>query len=119
MTTGCATGNAEGPVRSAQEQRNADVVHDAFARGVGDEHGFYAILADDVQWTVARAADPTTYTSRSQFLREAVAPIVSRLEGQIRAEVRELITEGDVVVARWRGTATARDGVPYVNDYAG
>lgn len=29
-----------------------------------------------------------------------------------------LIAEGDDVVAIWDGTATARDGSPYVNTYA-
>ena len=114
---GCSS-NADVSGRDGQQQRNADLVRDAFARGVGDEDSFYAILADDVQWTVARATEPATYTSRAEFLRAGAGPIVTRLTGPIQAEVRELITEGDVVVARWRGTATALDGLPYVNDYA-
>jgi ketosteroid isomerase-like protein len=114
---GCSS-NAENSARSGQQQRNADLVRDAFALGVGGEDSFYSILAEDVEWTVARANEPATYTSRAQFLRDGAGPIVSRLTGPIQAEVRELIAEGDVVVARWRGTATARDGRPYVNDYA-
>jgi ketosteroid isomerase-like protein len=114
---GCSS-NAENSTRSGQQQRNADLVRDAFALGVRDENSFYSILADDVEWTVARANEPATYTSRAQFLRDGAGPIVSRLTGPIQAEVRELIAEGDVVVARWRGTATALDGRPYVNDYA-
>jgi ketosteroid isomerase-like protein len=117
MMLGCSS-NAENSARSGQQQRNADVVRDAFARGVSDENSFYSILADDVEWTVARANEPATYTSRADFLRDGAGPIVSRLDGPIQAEVLELITEGDVVVARWRGTATALDGLPYVNDYA-
>ncbi|KAA0113487.1 nuclear transport factor 2 family protein [Mycolicibacterium sp. P9-22] len=114
---GCSS-NAENSVRGGQQQRNADLVRDAFALGVSDEDSFYSILADDVEWTVARANEPVTYTGRAQFLRDGAGPIVSRLTGPIQAEVRELIAEGDVVVARWRGTATALDGRPYVNDYA-
>jgi len=117
MMLGCS-GNAENSARGGQQERNADLVRDAFARGVSDEHSFYAILADDVEWTVARATAPATYTSRAEFLRDGAGPIVSRLTGPIQAEVQELITEGDVVVARWRGTATALDGRPYVNEYA-
>ena len=113
---GCAaTGNAQGP---DQEQRNADVVTAAFARGVGGEEGFFGILADDVRWTVARADQPATYTSRSQFLTEGAGPVQARLTGPIQAHVRELIVDDDVVVALWDGTATARDGRPYVNSYA-
>lgn len=113
-----ATANAEDSASTDQQQRNAEVVRDAFALGVGGEDSFYSILADDVQWTVARAVDPTTYTSRSQFLQEGAGPILTRLNGPIHAEVRELITEDDVVVAIWDGTATARDGRPYANSYA-
>lgn len=114
---GCSS-TAENSARGGQQQRNAGLVRDAFARGVSDEGSFYAILADDVEWTVARATGPATYTSRAEFLRDGAGPIVSRLNGPIQAEVRELVTDGDVVVARWRGTATALDGRPYVNEYA-
>jgi len=113
-----ATSTAEDPVRSEQEQRNAQVVRDSFALGVGDVESFYSILAEDVQWTVARAVEPTTYTSRTQFLQDGAGPIQTRLTGPIQADVRELITDNDVVVAIWDGTATARDGRPYVNSYA-
>lgn len=112
-----AASAAEDP--TTRERGNAEAVRHAFALGVGgDEHTFYSILAEDVQWTVARAVEPRTYTSRSQFLREGAGPIQTRLTGPIQANVRQLIAEGDVVVAIWDGTATARDGRPYVNSYA-
>ncbi|MDZ7887549.1 MAG: nuclear transport factor 2 family protein [Mycobacterium sp.] len=114
---GCS-GTAENSARGGPQQRNAELVRDAFARGVSDEDSFYAILADDVEWTVARATGPATYTSRAEFLRDGAGPVVSRLNGPIQAEVRELVADGDVVAARWRGTATALDGRPYVNEYA-
>ena len=113
-----ATSGAQDLTRAGQEQRNAQVVRDAFALGVSDENSFFSILSEDVQWTVARAVDPTTYTSRSEFLRDGAGPIQSRLNGPIQADVRELITTDDGVVALWQGTATARDGLPYVNSYA-
>ncbi|MGA5464157.1 nuclear transport factor 2 family protein [Mycobacterium sp. NPDC050041] len=117
VTAGCAASSAAPPPADA-EQRNTHLVREAFTRGVGNAETFYAILADDVTWTVARATAPTTYTSRQQFLDDGAAPIVDRLTGQINAEVHELVADDDQVVARWRGTATARDGVPYVNEYA-
>lgn len=112
-----ATSNAEDSNRTVLEQRNVDVVRDAFARGVGDEASFFSILAEDVQWTVARAVGPRTYTSRFEFLRDGAGPVQSRLNGPIQANVRQLIADNDVVVAVWDGTATARDGLPYVNSY--
>lgn len=117
VTLGC-TANAESLAPTGQQQRNEEVIRDAFALGVGDDDTFYAVLADDVEWTVARAGGASTYTGRAEFLRDGAAPIVSRLDGQIHAEIRELVAADDVVVASWRGTATARDGLPYVNEYA-
>jgi uncharacterized protein len=96
---------------------NVTIVAEAFDRGVGAPDTFYGILADDVHWTVARAERPSTYTSRQEFLDNGAGPVTSRLNGQINAEVHELIAQDDQVVARWRGTATARDGLPYVNEY--
>ncbi|WP_232079842.1 Atu4866 domain-containing protein [Mycolicibacterium parafortuitum] len=115
---GCAvSGTAGGSPGREQERRNTELVRDAFARGVSGQDSFYAILAEDVQWTVVRAEAPRTYTNRAEFLRDGAGPIVSRLDGPIRAEVHELVADGDTVVARWRGVATARDGAPYVNEY--
>lgn len=113
--SGCASAQAE-PFDTA-EHRNLTIVQDAFTRGVGAPDTFYAILADDVHWTVARADAPSTYTSRQQFLDSGAKPVVDRLTGQIQAQVHELIAADDQVVARWRGTATALDGKPYVNEY--
>ncbi|MGE2715644.1 nuclear transport factor 2 family protein [Mycolicibacterium litorale] len=110
--SGCATADPAPP------DRNAQLVREAFARGVGEPDTFYAILAEDVRWTVARADRPTTYTSRREFLDGGARPVVDRLTGQIQADVHEILVDDDRLVARWRGTATARDGRPYVNEYA-
>jgi ketosteroid isomerase-like protein len=119
---GATTAVAGSPAAQAEpldntEHRNVGIVQDAFSRGVGAPDTFYAILADDVHWTVARANAPATYTSRQQFLDSGAKPVVDRLTGQIQAQVHELIAADDEVVARWRGTATALDGQPYVNEY--
>ncbi|WP_255506922.1 Atu4866 domain-containing protein [Mycolicibacterium sp. 018/SC-01/001] len=115
LSTACGTSVAGG---AGDERRNEQLVRDALALGVGSPETFYSILAEDVQWTVARAGTPSSYTSRAEFLRDGAGPITSRLDGEIRADVREVYTDDDTVVALWRGTATARDGRPYVNDYA-
>jgi ketosteroid isomerase-like protein len=118
MACSIASSSAQPPPPTPQ-QRNAEVVRNAFALGVGDDEStFFSIVAEDVQWTVARADAPRTYTSRAQFLREGAGPIQTRLTGPIQANIRQLISENDVVVAIWDGTATARDGRPYFNSYA-
>jgi ketosteroid isomerase-like protein len=117
VLAGCATvANADDSVE--QEQRNLELVRNAFQGGVGGADGFYSILADDVEWTIARATEPTTYVGRQQFLDRGAQPILGRLTGPIQADIHELISNDDEVVALWRGTATAVDGRPYVNEYA-
>mgnify|MGYP002734124663 CR=1 FL=1 len=118
LATAVLLGSGARADTSGLQQRNAEVIRDGFARGVGDGEGFFSLLAEDVEWTVARTPEPVTYVGRAEFLRAGACPIAARLDGPIRAEVQELIATGDVVVARWRGTATARDGRPYVNEYA-
>ncbi|MEH3136492.1 MAG: nuclear transport factor 2 family protein [Mycolicibacterium neoaurum] len=108
-----STGSAHAE-RADAEQR----IRDAFARGVGGPESFYALLAEDVHWTVARAQNPSVYTSRQVFLDRGARPVLDRLTGPIQASVHDLVTDGDRVVALWRGTATALDGKPYVNEYA-
>ncbi|MEV3901419.1 nuclear transport factor 2 family protein [Mycobacterium sp. NPDC050551] len=55
-------------------------------------------------------------TSASERAQEfPVAPVIPPREYRT---LHELVADDDQVVARWRGTATARDGVPYVNEYA-
>ncbi|MCV7431668.1 nuclear transport factor 2 family protein [Mycolicibacterium bacteremicum] len=103
---------------TAAASDNAQIIRDGFARGVGGPDSFYALLAQDVHWTVARAEGASTYTSRQEFLDRGAKPVLDRLTGPIQAQVHELIVDGDQVVARWRGTATARDGRPYTNEYA-
>ncbi|CAN3127536.1 nuclear transport factor 2 family protein [Mycobacterium sp. smrl_JER01] len=110
-------GSAHAEPSPGGESRNAQVVREAFATGVGAPDTFYAILADEVTWTVARADTPATYTGRQHFLDSGAQPVVDRLTGQIDAEVHEMVADGGRVVARWRGTATALDGQPYVNEY--
>lgn len=120
LCAGCSTGGSGadelGPAPTGdQQRRNEQLIRDAFAQGVSSDR-FYTILADDVQWTIARA-EPSTYTSKAQFLTEGAAPITNRLTGPIQAEVREILATDDRVAAWWDGTATALDGEPYVNTY--
>lgn len=104
------------PTASASD--NAQIIRDGFARGVGGPESFYALLAEDVRWTVARAEGAATYTNRQEFLDRGAKPVLDRLTGPIQAQIHDLVVDGDRVVALWRGTAQTIDGHPYVNEYA-
>ena len=88
---------------------------DQWAAGTGN---FFDLLADDIEWTIAGSSPYSkTYTGKQPFLDQAAAPLTVRLATPIVPKVRSLYAEGDVVVAVWDGTATAKDGQPYRNTY--
>lgn len=89
---------------------------DQWAQGSGS---FFDLLADDVVWTITgRSPIAKTYTSRQQFLLEAIDPLNRRLSKKIVPKLRELHADGDVVIALWEGEATAKDGIIYRNTYS-
>ena len=86
---------------------------DAWAKGDGN---IYDILADDVVWTITGSSLVAgTYTSRQQFLDEAIQPIFVRLSEPIRPTIRRIITEGNTIVVLWEDHAVAKDGQAYDN----
>jgi uncharacterized protein len=88
----------------------------AWARG--DSGSFYEIVADDVRWTVIGFTPISgMYSSKAQFLDQAIKPLRARLRQAIRPTVRNIIAEGDHVVLQWDGVATSISGRPYTNSY--
>ncbi|AUB36296.1 NTF2-like domain [Nostoc flagelliforme CCNUN1] len=105
-------------VQSNQSQ-NKEIVREGFAKWANGTGSFFDLLADDVEWTITgRSPISKTYTSRKQFLEEAIAPINERLSVRIVPSVRSIYAEGDTVIALWDGTAKAKDGKPYTNTYS-
>ena len=105
-------------VQSNQSQ-NKEIVREGFAKWANNTGSFFDLLADDVEWTITgRSPISKTYTSRKQFLEEAIVPINERLSARIVPSVRGIYAEGDTVIALWDGTATAKDGKPYTNTYS-
>ncbi|MGE0544458.1 MAG: nuclear transport factor 2 family protein [Dehalococcoidia bacterium] len=99
-------------------EENKILIRSAFESWGRGEGNFYSLLADDATWTITGSSPVAgTYTSRQEFLDRAIQPIFERLSEPIRPDVKDLIAEGDLVVALWEGRATALDGVPYDNTY--
>ncbi|MGI5215679.1 nuclear transport factor 2 family protein [Plantactinospora sp. CA-290183] len=99
--------------RSARERRNKAAVLRAFAQqNAGGD--LYEILHDDIDWTIVNGR---TYTSKAEFLAEGSAPVMDRLVPPLVMTVQDLWTEGDIVIVRFVGDATAIDGIPYHNEY--
>jgi uncharacterized protein len=72
-----------------------------------------------MEWTITGSSPISkTYSSRKQFLEEVIEPLNARLSVKIVPRVRGIYAEGDMVIALWDGTATAKDDKPYNNTYS-
>ena len=100
-------------------ERNQRLVERAFANwSAGRGSLFDDLLSPTVVWTI-RGSGPAagTYHGREDFLRRAVRPFAQRLATPIVPRVEGIWAREDQVVVRWMGTAIARDGAPYRNEY--
>src|ERR671922_1282913 len=103
----------------SQEEQNKKLIQEAFDHWAGNQGSFFDLLSDDVEWTITGTCPISkTYTSRKQFLDEAIAPLSARLSKQIIPKVHALYADGDTVIALWDGMAVAKDGKPYNNTYS-
>lgn len=101
------------------EEKNKEIVSKGFADWANGTGSFFDLLDENVEWTITGSSPISkTYTSRQQFLDEAITPINERLSARIIPTVRGIYADGDMVIALWDGTATAGDGVQYNNTYS-
>jgi uncharacterized protein len=108
-----------GMSQQQQQQQNKKLIQEGFDRWASNQGSFFDLLSDDIEWTITGTSPISkTYTSRKQFLDEAIAPLSARLSKQITPKVRALYADGDTVIALWDGTAVAKDGKPYNNTYS-
>jgi ketosteroid isomerase-like protein len=111
--------SAARPAVGQNSNTNREIIRAAFeAWAAGGRTFFEDVLAPDVRWTILGSGPiARTYVGRDNFVREASAPLTIRLAGPIKPTVRHLLAEGDLVVVRWDGSAVARDGKPYNNNF--
>ena len=98
---------------------NKKLIEDAFAKWArGDGSAFFALLADDVRWTVIGSTPVSrTYMSKHEFQEGAVQPLGTKLAGGIQPNLRDIIAEGEKVALQWDGRATAKNGTIYNQTY--
>lgn len=108
-----------GAAAESTAERNQRLVERAFANWSADRGSLFDdLLSPTVVWTI-RGSGPAagTYHGREDFLQRAVRPFAQRLATPIVPRVEGIWAREDQVVVRWMGTATARDGAPYRNEY--
>ncbi|QCP14427.1 nuclear transport factor 2 family protein [Pseudoduganella umbonata] len=110
---------AAAPDMPADTGTNRQLVDAAFQRWAAGGSGFFnELLHEDVTWTIAGSGPSAgTYRGRQAFIDRAVAPFVARLASPIKPVARQVWADGEHVIVRWDGEATAADGQPYRNSY--
>ncbi len=100
-------------------ERNRQVIERAFADWTSGKGSFFEdVISPDVVWTIQGSGPAAgVYRGRQEFLHRAVRPFAQRLATPIVPQVQAIWAQGNQVVVRWNGTATARDGAPYRNEY--
>jgi uncharacterized protein len=84
----------------------------------GDGAGFFAHVADDVDWTVM-GAHPLAgrYTSKAEFVAGTFAKLGKVLPHGAQLHVDDLIVTGDTAIVELHSEATAKNGFRFDNHY--
>jgi ketosteroid isomerase-like protein len=110
---------ALGLLAKCRSTNDKEIIREGFKRWAGGTGNFFDLLSEDMQWTITGSTPLSkTYTGKKQFMEEVIIPLNQRLSKKIVPAVRSLYAEGDVVIALWDGTATARDGKAYNMAYS-
>jgi uncharacterized protein len=104
---------------STIETRNLELVQAGFERWKEGTGSVYDLLSPAVQWTiVGQSVMSKVYQSRQEFLDEVIHPFNARLSRPLVPAIRGLYADGDMVIALFDASGTARDGKPYTNTYS-
>jgi ketosteroid isomerase-like protein len=104
---------------SETETRNLELVQVGFERWKEGTGSVYDLLAPTAQWTiVGNSVVSKVYRSKQEFLDEVIRPFNARMASPLVPAVRGLYADGDIVIALFDASGTARDGKPYTNTYS-
>ncbi len=97
---------------------NKKAIRDAFeAWSRGDGRPFFALVADDVNWTVTgRTPISGTYTSKKDF-RNVLKSMSEHLATELKIVLHDIIAEGDKVAVQFESHATGKNGLAYDQRY--
>ncbi len=100
------------------EAENKQVVQQVFVAWAAGTGGVFDLLAPGATWTiVGNSVAAGTYQGRDAFLDTVIKPFNARLSTPLVPAVHALYADGDMVIAYFDASATARDGKPYRNTY--
>jgi ketosteroid isomerase-like protein len=98
---------------------NKKLVRDAFAPWEdGDSGPFFALIDDDVRWTVIGSTWASgVFDSKQAVIDQAFGPLLDRLDGPLTTTLVEVAADGDRVFLRFESTGVATSGVHYDQVY--
>jgi len=84
----------------------------------GDSGPFFALVAEDVRWTVIGSTPVSgVYESKQALVEGAFGPLLERLDGTLATRLVDLAAEGDKVFLRFRSSGVTKTGLPYHQVY--
>ena len=84
----------------------------------GDSRPFFALVADDVRWTVTGSTGISgTFHSKGAFVTQAAGLLTKRFAGPLVAKLVDVSADGDKVFVQWEGSAVSVTGVDYEQAY--
>ncbi|MCB1745004.1 MAG: nuclear transport factor 2 family protein [Gammaproteobacteria bacterium] len=84
----------------------------------GDGGAIFRLLDENVVWTVIGSTPVSrTYSSRRDFVDNALKPLSALLDGAIEPRIVNVLADGDHVVLQWDGHGRMKSGRPYANRY--
>ena len=100
-------------------EANKQVVRGLYAAiSAGDAEGFMNHMADDVEWYfIGSRRFAGTLKGKDDIRKKLLEPLGNELTGLIQLEIKQLIAEGDKVVAEMQGTSKSTAGKDYNNTY--
>ena len=100
-------------------EANLEAMRSALAALQNGEAGpFFGLIAEDVVWTIIGTTPISgTVHSKAEFVQRIGRPLQERLAEPIKSSPRQILADGDHVVALWDGSSTMRDGQPYRQSY--
>ena len=88
------------------------------AISAGDAEAFMNHMTDDVEWYfIGSHRFAGTMKGKEDIRKNLLEPLGNELTGLIQLEIKQLIAEGDKVVAEMQGTSKSTAGKDYNNTY--
>jgi ketosteroid isomerase-like protein len=100
-------------------EENRQTVRAAFEQWEqGDSRPFFALVADDVRWTVTGSTGISgTFHSKDAFVTQAAGLLTKRFAGPLAAKLVDVSADGDKVFVQWEGSAVSVTGLDYEQAY--